>query len=1024
MNFIKENSQALIQRMGMTVIKQVVDELYVWNVVNYEEINIICCEKVEQDAARRIIHMILKKGSEACNLFLKSLEKWNYPLFQDLNGQSLLHQISEDDLDDLAQDLKDFYHTPSFLNFYPLGEDIDIIFNLKSTFTEPVLWRKDQHHHRVEQLTLSGLLDTLQNPCIIEGESGKGKSTLLQRIAMLWASGKCRALTKFKLVFFLRLSRAQGGLFETLCDQLLDIPDTIKKRTFMAMLLKLRQRVLFLLDGYNEFKAQECPEIEALIKENHHFKNMVIVTTTTECLRHIRQFGALIAEVGDMTEDSAQTLIQEVLIKELAEGLSLQIQKSRSLRNLMKTPLFVVITCAIQMGESEFHSHTQTKLFKTFYKLLIQKNKHKCKGVTASDFTRSLDHCGDLALEGVFSHRFDFKPEDMSSMNEDVLLTAGLLCKYTAQRFKPQYKFFHKSFQEYVAGRRLSSLLTSQEPEEVTKGNGHLQKMAFISDITSKYSNLLLYTCGSSAKATRTVLKHLAAVHQHGSLHGLSITKRPLWRQESMQNVKNSTVQETLKAININSFTECGINLFHESRFESALSKEFEDFFRGKSLYINSENIPDYLFDFFEHLPNCASALDFIKLDFYGGATASRGKTTEDASRTHVEESSGTYIPSRAVSLLFNWKQEFKTLEVTLRDFSKLNKQDIKYLGKIFSSATSLRLYIKRCAGVAGSLSSILSTCKNIQSLMLEANPLTKEDEQHITSVTNLKTLSIHDLQTQRMPGGLTDSLGNLKNLMKLILDNIKMNEEDAIHLAEGLTNLRKMCLLRLTHLSAIGEGMDYIVKSLSAEPCDLKEIQLVSCCLSANAVKTLAQNLHNLAKLRILDLSENHLEKDGNEALHELIDRLHVLEQLTVLMLPWWSDVRVSLARLLEQLERAPQLIKLGLKNWRLSDAEIRILGAFFNKNPLKNLQQLDLAGNCVSSDGWLAFMGVFENLKQLVFFDFSTKRFLPDAALVRKLGHVLSKLTFLQEARLVGWQFDDDDVSVIKGNFKLVTA
>lgn len=85
---------------------------------------------------------------------------------------------------------------------------------------------------------------------------------------------------------------------------------------------------------------------------------------------------------------------------------------------------------------------------------------------------------------------------------------------------------------------------------------------------------------------------------------------------------------------------------------------------------------------------------------------------------------------------------------------------------------------------------------------------------------------------------------------------------------------------------------------------------------------------------------------------------------------------------------------------------------------------QQLDLAGNCVSSDGWLTFMGEFENLKQLVFFDFSTERFLPDATLVRKLSHVLSKLTFLQEARLAGWQFDDDDVSVIKGAFKLVTA
>ncbi|XP_037382784.1 NLR family CARD domain-containing protein 4 [Talpa occidentalis] len=1023
-NFIKENSQELIQRMGITVIKQIVDDLFVWNVLNFEEVNNICCEKVEQDAGRGIIHMILKKGSEACNLFLKSLEKWNYPLFQDLNGQSLLQQMSEEDVDRLAQDLKELYQTPSFLNFYPLGEDIDIIFNLKSTFTEPVLWRKDQHHHCVEQLTLTSLLDTLQSPCIIEGESGKGKTTLLQRVAMLWGCGKCPALAKFKLVFFVRLSRAQGGLYETLCDQLLDLPDMIRKPTFMAMLLKQRQKILFLLDGYNEFNTQNCPEIEALIKENHRFKNRVIVTTTTECLRYIRQFGALIVEVGDMTMESAQALIREVLIKEFAEGMLLQIQKSRCLRNLMKTPLFVVITCAIQMGESEFHSYTQTTLFRTFYDLLIHKNKHKRKGVAAGDFTRSLDHCGDLALDGVFSHKFDFEPDDISCVNEHVLLTTALLCKYTAQRFKPKYKFFHKSFQEYVAGRRLSVLLTSGQPEEVTKGNGHLQKMVCISDIISKYSNLLLYTCGSSTTATRMVIKHLAAVYQHGNLHGLPITKKPLWRWDSMQNLKNTSEQEILKGLSINSFTECGINLFQESISKSALSQEFEDFFSGKSLYIHSENIPDYLFDFFEHLPNCASALDFIKLDFYGGTTAAQDNTPDDTSKTHMEESSRTYIPNKAVSLFFNWKQEFKTLEVTLQDFSKLHKKDIKYLGKICSSATNLRLNIKRCAGLAGSFSLVLCTCKNIQSLVVQASPLTVEDEQGITSVANLKTLSIHDLQTQRPPGGLTENLGNLKNLTELILDNIKMNEEDAIKLAEGLTNLKKICLLCLSHLSDIGEGMDYIVKSLSAQPCSLEEIQLVSCCLSANAIKALAQNLHNLSKLSVLGLSENHLEKDGNEALHELIDRLNVLDQLKMLMLPWGSDVQVSLKSLLKQLEGAPQLVKLGLKNWRLTDEEIRILGAFFEKNLLKNLQQLDLAGNCVSSDGWLTFMGAFENLKQLVFLDFSTRTFLPDAALVRKLSHVLSKLTFLQEVRLVGWQFDDDDLSVLTGNFKLVTA
>ena len=135
-------------------------------------------------------------------------------------------------------------------------------------------------------------------------------------------------------------------------------------------------------------------------------------------------------------------------------------------------------------------------------------------------------------------------------------------------------------------------------------------------------------------------------MYQHGSLLGLSVTKRPFWRQDSMQNTKSTTVQEILKATNINSFTECGINLFHESISTSSLSKEFEGFFRGKSLCINSENIPDYLFDFFEDLPNCASALDFVKLDFYGGAVASWDKTTEDISRTQIKSSQEPTFPA------------------------------------------------------------------------------------------------------------------------------------------------------------------------------------------------------------------------------------------------------------------------------------------------------------------------------------------------------------------------------------------
>ncbi|XP_055981745.1 NLR family CARD domain-containing protein 4 [Sorex fumeus] len=991
--------------MGMTVVKQVSDELLAWNVLNSEEVQIICCEKVEQEAARKMVHMILMKGPEACDLFLKSLERWNFPLFQDLNGQSLPGQPSEAALDELAQELKDLYLAPSFLNFYPLGEDIDILFNLQRTFTEPVLWRKDLCHRRVEPLSLGELLLGLQSPCILEGESGKGKSTLLQRVAVLWASGACAPLARFQLVFFVRLRGARAGLYDTLCAQLLDRPERLPARPFLALLLRLGRRVLFLLDGYNEFRAQDCPELDGLIRRNHRSKHAVLVSTTPEGLGRIRQCGALTAEVGDMDEASARALVRAVLDPEPAAGLLRQLQTSRALRHLMRTPLFVVLACALQLGRRQFQWNTPTALFGAFYDLLLRKLRHRGPRAPTGDVARSLARCGDLALRGVLSRRFDFDLDDVARAHEPLLVAAGLLCKHTAQRLRPRYRFFHQAFQEYVAGRRLSELLASPDPGDVRRARGLLRQMGGMRDITCRYRSLLLYTCGSSARAARQVLAHLADVQEQGPEPGPP-SPLPLSPPPPEQDLRG--------ARNVEAFAELGVHLFRESPEQEALGRDFEAFFRGKSLWIDSRRISDELMEFFEHLPNCASALDFVKLDFSGA----------QAQGTDSPGQAGSCIPSRAVSLFFSWKQEFKNLEVTLQDLGRMDKRDVKYLAKIFSSAASLSLKVKRCAGLAGHLGAVLRSCRYIRALAVDACPLTPEDEQSITTAASLETLRIHAIRTSRLPGGLTDNVGNLKNLTTLVLEDVQLNEEDAVELAQGLTKLKKMLVLNLSSLPEMGTGIDHIAKSLSTQPRDLEELRLVSCCLSANATKTLAQNLHNLARLIVLDLSENHLGKNGNEALHDLIDRLNILERLTELRLPCGSGFRGALPRLLPQLEHTLQLTTLGLKNWELTDAEMGTLGAFLEQTPLKHLQQLDLAGNCVSSDGWFAFLGVLENLEQLVSFDFSSESFLPDAPLVRKLGRVLHSLTSLQEARLVGWEFDDYDLSVIKGDFKLVTS
>lgn len=648
----------------------------------------------------------------------------------------------------MAQELTSLYRDSSFKRFHPLGGEIDIIFDLNDTYTDILLWKKDIHNSRLVQMTLKALLDELKSPCIIEGEAGKGKTTLLKKVALLWASEEHPSLMPFKLVFFVSLSGVEAGLYETICEQLLKKNYRICKEDFMEMLELLAEKVLFLLDGYDEFKPESCPQIEALIKESHKFKNTVIVTTRTESIRRLRLFGSLIAETGDLTVESAKKLVKNVLTEAtLAEGLLSQLESSDSpfqnseiqLENLMRTPLFVIISCAIQMGESTFTPHTQTTLFSTLYDLLVKKNKYKIRETSDNHFRLSLIHCGNLALDGIFKQKFVFHPEDFSKKKEDVLIPIGLMHKYTAQRLKEAYTFFHKSFQEYIAGRRLSRLLRSHRDEEVTRGLVYLDEIKSFSDVITTYHSLLLYTCGSSSEATRKIIRHLSGVHQKGSLLGLPVAC-DLFPEELTKSERIAEEEQGLIATRENSFVECAIRFLYESLSETTVKDEFEEFFQDKKLYINTQSIPTYVCGFFDSFSNCVSKLEVIKLDFFGHSSATR---------TAWEP----VIPEKAVSLFFNSVRKLRGLEITLKDFNQLEKGDVKYLEKICCSASSLRLIINKCPGLRGKVREVLNSCTNLQDLIVESTPLSMEDEQQITKMMVLKTIKIKDLQSENQHG-------------------------------------------------------------------------------------------------------------------------------------------------------------------------------------------------------------------------------------------------------------------------------
>ncbi|XP_056419347.1 NLR family CARD domain-containing protein 4 [Hyla sarda] len=1007
---IKDKFSDLIQRININISKKLVDKLFEKRVLSSQEMNCVLAEKTCHDATRILLTMIIHKSEEACDYFLQLLKMYDEFLFEDVFGTTLSDRIEkwervtkagrpidvipkmmESEIDDLEKFLKRFYQYPCFQNFYPLGEEtgIDIIFNLETTFTDPLLWKKDIYNRRKEKIKLDDMLWKLKSPCIIEGEAGKGKTTMLKRIAVLWASEQCQPLQGYKLVFFITLRGTSKGLYETICDQLFPVTYSWNKETFLQKIHQLEGKVLFLLDGYDEFSFESCREIDNLIKQNHKFNNTVIVSTRTESLGEVRRYGALIVEMSDFTLASAQNLITNVLEENEAAILLGQLNASEFMKNLVKTPLFLVIACALRMGDSDFQMNTQTALFCTLYNLMIDRGRNKIKNVEKNTVEENIHWCGDLALNGIFDHKYEFRKEHLSNIIEDILLKIGLLNKYAAQRQQPGYRFFHTSFQEYTAGRRLSQLLSSDETANVEKGDYYLRKLKTIHDVTNRYKNLLLYTCGSSKTATQKIIHHI------GNLY-----------KEEM----NETSSD---------FVEFGINLFHESATKKEMNVEFKSIFSGKILHLSMHNVGSHHVEFFEHLPGCLSVLHLVKLDLFGQKS---NTLAEGGNSGHPEDlvTPQMHISKNVVNLFYDWNQVLQTLEVTIKKFYRLDKADIKFLGKICCCAENLRLKINSSPGITGNLTRVVDNCKRMRELIINNTPLSTEDEAQIVKMTNMKTLSISNMDKEHPQEILLDGLCKLFEIEKLILHNINVHEREGELLARSISHLKKLKMLKLSVLPNIGSSMEHVVKSISN--CDnITELHLINCCLTSTTFIILSQILEKFTNLEILDLSDNILEDEGNLSMEVFGQTLTRLPSLTTLLLPGGINVKCGLDTLMDHLKGLSKLSKLSFRRWNMTDDDVIKLAAHFTNN-FGQLEFLDLSYNFISGDGWICLIQALRNFKNLKHFDLSTEgTFNPIGDVLQTLCSVVEVLPCLSSLKLDNWELDDIDIGKMK-NMKLI--
>lgn len=409
----------------------------------------------------------------------------------------------------LTEQLTKAYNHNSFSKLFSFGNSNHLAIDLKLLYGDPSVVSKDINDQPIQQLFLHEILANLNSTIVLEGEAGSGKTALLRKIALLWASGCCPILSRFKFVFYLSLTyaRSDQSMADIICNQPVGFVGPLTETTLRDIIQPLKNQVLFLLDDYSEVNS--VPQaVEELIQRNHLYQHCLVVAVCTNRMREIRKYATTTLSIAEFPLSSTLYVLKKLFSYniDLVEKLLIQLELEKSMKTILKTPLFMVSLAAYWVQHPKGNIIINEVIFKAYLLYHLLKYSEEREHVLAL-----FSSCGELALTGLFKPCFDFTEYDLSEagVDGDEAVRLGLLSKFTAQRLHPVYKFFHPLFQEFLAGRRLSELLVSDEKEKLEQGMQYLQQINTFRKVAGRYHFLLDYACSFSSKAVPQIISYL-----------------------------------------------------------------------------------------------------------------------------------------------------------------------------------------------------------------------------------------------------------------------------------------------------------------------------------------------------------------------------------------------------------------------------------------------------------------------------------------------------------------------------------
>ena len=738
---------------------------------------------------------------------------------------------------------------------------------------------------------------------LVYGRPGIGKSTLTKKLAVDWSRGNKEILKKFAVVLLIELRdvcNTQDFCAMLQKAELLSAGDPMVFSQLYDYILRNQQKVLLILDGYDECSAEKSSPFHLIWKGTQLRDCTLLVTTRSLKKDELRPGSHAQFEINGFDQCQVKTFALKFLRDQAKVDKFLRFLREHSLGALAEIPLLLLmLVLSWNVNDYQGPSASRALLYSSFCQTLLDHVTTKTSDRTfrsIDEYKEDLAKLGELAWQALLNGCLYFKlsnvPEDIRLFLEKFIDFGFLQTSNLSNSPRPEKLafFLHKSVQEF-----LSALFIVRDLKNAKETFNCLSKLDFLKQF-DEVLEVFKFVSELSSEATVAIFRHLKMTGEKEGLTDYNFGENPSIEELTRE-------QREFYRISLDLFLSCPTSE-RENVYPSFLQcvnglvviedKQLPKVSSEHCLRSTNFHKPDYVFFtsdspreskvLVDQMFSVMSDLDTVVVTFYGDVKSINTCRYNDLKRKEfVIKKVGHRLVFCLTRLEFISRTSPKFIELltSLISAPKPSLQEPDHVSHNHDVCNSLQLtkktseqtlthslsYVRESEiwGPTSELVSLLKTLHHVPRLSkLDVRHVgMKNQECHLlaTALTYVDKLRLLRLSGNPLGHGisvLAKHLYSVSHLKKLDLSATQMGEEEVTALAHSLKYVTQLSELDLSK-NPLGHGIIELAKHLYSVP-DLIKLYLRATQMGEEEVTALARSLRYVTQLSELDLSNNPL--------------------------------------------------------------------------------------------------------------------------------------------------------------------